>query len=317
VDIKPGMSGTPIPDHGEIPASQTSSTVQLDTVLGTFDPETRVNAQKLLRELGTGFAGRGDDLNEAIGGAPGMLSSAGGSGAPGTLQSTSGWLNAIANRTGSVRNLISGAGTLANSADPVRQQIADGFAPEAKALQPFTQERTAVHSILDKAPGALSTVSASLPAVSGLVDQVRGFARDIRPGLRAGPASFGQTSALLRESRPGLRAANATLKDAGRAVKPTLALLSTIRPALPNIDSTLANATPILVNLGAYGCDLTLFGARWASMMGYGNQDGAVLRINLAFGPDSLYGQTRKLSGSHPANPYPKPCQAGTEKVGR
>jgi ABC-type transporter Mla subunit MlaD len=318
VDIKPGTSGTPIPDHGEIPASQTSSTVQLDTVLGTFDQPTRKNAQRFFRELGAGFAGRGDDLNEAIGGAPAMLSAAGGrpAGAAGTLQSTSGWLSAIADRKDGVRNFISGSGTLADSADPVRQQIADGFAPEAKALQPFTQERTAVHSILDKAPGALSTVSALLPAVSGLVDQVRGFARDIRPGLQAGPVAFTQTSALLRESRPGLRAANATLKDAGRAVKPTLALLSTIRPALPNIDSTLANATPILVNLGAYGCDLTLFGARWASMMGYGNQDGAVLRINLAFGPDSLYGQTRKLSGSHPANPYPKPCQAGTEKVG-
>jgi ABC-type transporter Mla subunit MlaD len=317
VDIKPGTRGADLPENGVIPASQTSSTVQLDTVLGTFDPDTRANAQRFFRELGTGFAGRGEDLNEAIGGAPQMLSAAGGgAGAADTLQASSGWLDAIADRQGGVRNLISGAGTLADASDPVRQQIADGFAPEAQALQPFTQERDAVHSTLEKAPGTFNTVSASLPEVDGLVEQVRGFARDVRPGLQAGPASFAQTSALLRESRPGLRAAERTLQTAGKAVQPTLNLLSTVRPVLPQIDSTLTNATPILKNLGAHGCDLNLFGTRWTSMMGYGNQDGAVLRFNLTFGPESLYGQTRKLTGSHPANAYPKPCEAGTEKVG-
>lgn len=317
VDIKPGRSGRPLPDGAVIPASQTSSTVQLDTVLSTFDPNTRANTQRFFRELGTGVAGRGDDLNEAIGGAPQMLSAAGGSpGAAGTLQSSSGWLGAIANRKDGVRNLISGSGTLADASDPVRGAIANGFAPEAKALGPFTQERGAVQSTLEKAPGTFTTLSTSLPQVNGLVDQVRGFARDIRPGLQAGPSSFGQTSALLRESRPGLRALEKTLVLAGGAVNPTLDLLSTLRPALPQIDSTLTNLTPIVKTLGAHGCDLNLFGTRWTSMLGYGNQDGAVLRLNLTFGPESVYGQTRKLVGSHPTNPYPKPCEAGTEKVG-
>lgn len=319
VDIKPGTSGAPIPEGGTIPASQTASTVQLDTVLGTFDPSTRKNAQRFFRELGSGFAGRGDDLNEALGGAPAMLSAAGGTGgtgAAGTLSSSSGWLSAIADRQGAVTSLVDGGATIANAADPVSRQIADGFAPEAKALQPFTQERGAVQSTLDKAPGTFRTASSSLPSVNGLVDQLRGFARDVRPGLQAGPSTFAQTSALLRESRPGLRAAETTLRDAGTAVQPTLNLLSTLKPALPQIENTLTNLTPIVTNLGAHGCDLNLFGSRWTSMMRYGNQDGAVLRFNLTFGPESLYGQTRKLTGAHPSNAYPKPCQAGTEKVG-
>jgi virulence factor Mce-like protein len=305
VDIKRGTSGTPLKDGATIPSSQTSSTLQLDTVLSTFDPDTRANAQRLFRELGTGVAGRGDDLNEATGAAPQML------------QATHSYLGAVAERKDGVQNFITGAGTLANSADPVRQAIAQGFDPGAKALRPFTQERGAVHSTLDTAPGTLSTLSTSLPEVDGLVDQIRGFARAIRPGLQAGPSSFAQTSALLRESRPGLRGLEKTLALAGRAVDPTLSLLSTIRPALPQIDSTLTNLTPIVQTLGAHGCDIKMFGTRWTSLMRYGNQDGAVLRINLTFGPESLYGQTTKLTGSHPTNPYPKPCQAGTEKVGR
>lgn len=298
VDIKPGKSGTPLGEDAVIPASQTSSTVQLDTVFGTFDPPTRTNAQKFLRELGEGFAGRGEGLNDALGGASRMLSLASGAqttgGAPVALRSTTGWLTAIANREGSVRSLIRGGSVIANASDPVRQDIAAGFKPEAEALKPFTDERDAIHQTLDVAPGAFTTASGGLPSVNAMVEQIRGFARDIRPGLQAAPGSFSQTSALLTEARPGLRDARATLRLANRAVNPTLGLLSTIRPTLPQIDATLKNATPLFSTLGAYGCDIVQFGTRWTSMLQYGNQDGSVLRFNLNGGPESVFGISEK-----------------------
>ncbi|MCW3041726.1 MAG: hypothetical protein JWM31_3631 [Solirubrobacterales bacterium] len=301
VDIKPGTSGTPLGEGDTIPASQTSSTVQLDEVLGTFDTKTRADTQKFLRELGTGFAGRGDDLNEALGTAPKAL------------DGTASYLSAIANRKGSVRSLIGGGATIANAADPVRDQIANGFRPEAEALRPFTDERAALHSTLDKAPGAFGTVRSKLPVVDPLVEQLRGFARDVRPALQAGPAAFGQTSALLKEARPGLVDAKSTLDFANKAVNPTLNLLSAIRPVLPNIDRTLTDASPLLANLGEHGCDFVQFGQRWTSMMAYGPGTNSVLRFTLNFGPESVYGQTTKLSGNTQENPYPKPCVAGHE----
>ena len=305
VDIKPGREGTPLKDGATVPASQTSATIPLDEVLGTFDTKTRANSQKFLRELGRGFAGRGEDLSEAVGGAPA------------TLRATSGWLSAIADRKGSVRSLIGGGGTIAGSADPVRDAIATGFAPEARALKPFTDEREAIHATLDEAPGALSTIRAELPVVDPLVEQLRGFAREIRPALQAGPEAFGQTSALLRESRPGLVATKQTLRTANRAVGPTLNLLKSVNPVLPDIDSALTNLSPTALNLGDYSCDVLNFGKRWTSMMSNGNDDGSVLRININFGPESVYGQTTRLSGEPPQNPYPKPCQAGHELGGQ
>ncbi|XAY04060.1 hypothetical protein DSM112329_00886 [Paraconexibacter sp. AEG42_29] len=319
LDIKPGKNGTPLQEGDTIPFTQTGSTVQLDTVLGTFDTETRANAQKFLRELGTGFAGRGEDLNEAIGGASKMLRLASGAqpgtGAADSLSSTAGWLSAIADRKGSIRSLISGSDTIAGTSDPVREQIAAGFKPQAKALEPFAQERGAIHSTLEKAPGTFTTASSRLPAVDGMVEQLRGFARDIRPGLRAAPASFTQTSALLTESRPGLRDARATLRLADRAVDPTLGLLDTVKPVLPQIDQTLANTTPIVSRLGDFGCDIVQFGTRWGSMLKYGNQGGSYLRFNLNAGPESIYGWSARQGGtSAKFNFSPGPnCQAYNE----
>jgi virulence factor Mce-like protein len=304
VDIDPGRSGAPLAEGGTIPASQTSATIQLDEVLGTFDTKTRRRTQQFLRELGTGFAGRGDDLNETIGAAPQ------------TLAGIDSVLGAVADRTGSVGALIGGGSTLAGAADPVREAIAQGFAPEAKALRPFTQERDAVHATLEKAPGALATVSALLPQVDPMVDQLRGLARDARPALRAAPGAVRQTSALLQEARPGLRAAESTLRVAAKVVDPTLNLLDDVRPVLPQFDGTLVNLAPLVGSLGAYSCDIIKFGDQWGSEMSYGNQDGGVLRFNLQFGPESVFGFTEKTLGTRYTNAYPEPCVAGTEKVG-
>jgi virulence factor Mce-like protein len=305
VDIEPGRSGAPLPEGGTIPAAQTHATVQLDEVLSTFDPATQRRAQQTLRELGAGFAGRGDDLNETAGAAPDAL------------RGVDAVLGAVAARPGAVRGLIRGGGTLAAAADPVREAIAQGFAPEAAALRPFTRERDAVQATLAKAPGAVSGVTRSLPQIDPLVDQLRGLAREARPGLAAAPAALGQTRALLREARPGLRAADGTLRAAGRAVAPTLGLLSVVRPVLPDLESTLASATPIVSTLGAYGCDIVRFGDQWGSMMDFGNQDGGVLRFDAQAGPESLYGSRTKVFGHRPANPDPAPCEAGHETVGR
>jgi ABC-type transporter Mla subunit MlaD len=77
VEIIPGTHGTPLPGGATIPASQTSSPVDLDQVLATFDPQTRARTRDLLGELGTGVAGQGQAVNNVLGSAPGFLSSLG------------------------------------------------------------------------------------------------------------------------------------------------------------------------------------------------------------------------------------------------
>lgn len=307
VDLIPGTRGKPLADGGRIPASQTLATRQLDELLGTFDPETRANTQLFLRGLATGFAGRGDDLATALETAPRFLRNA------------DRVLDTVADRTGAMRSLIRGSATAAGAADPVREDIATGFAPEAKALRPISARGASVRRTLDKAPGALATLRSGLPQVDPFVDQVRGLAAGIRPGLAAAPRAFTQTSALLLESRPGLKAAARTLRTAANAVPPTLNLLSVIRPVLPDLTSALTNATPIVQSLGRHGCDFITWGVHWSETLGFGNSGGGVLRFNItSAGPDSVYGtgDAAKVEFGHFSNAYPAPCTAGNESLG-
>ncbi len=169
VDIRPGRGAHRSPTARRSPRARRRPPGQLDEVLGTFDPETRVKAQQFLRELGKGMAGRGEDLNEAIGAAPDLL------------HGTEAVLGAIADRTDAAGNFIRGGAIAATSADPVRVQIRLGFEPEAKALRPFSDRGDELRSTLDKAPGTFTTMSSRLPSVDALVKETEGFARTSGP----------------------------------------------------------------------------------------------------------------------------------------
>lgn len=306
VDIHAGTRGTPLHEGDVIPAPQTHATVQLDEVLGTFDPDTRVRARQFLRELGGGVAGRGEDLNDAIGSAPGFLD--------GTQQV----MGAIAQRGDAFGTLIRGGAAAAEAAAPVRRQIGEGFKPAADAMRPFYQSGDNLQATLDAAPPALQASAARLPQVDGFVSALAGFAHNVRPVLGDAPGAFGQTSALLRESRPGLRAATSTLHTLGQAVSPTLTLLAKVRPVLPNVDDALKDFSPITQVLGAYNCDIKRFGDYWHSGLEGGNSQGNALHFDvLSPNLDGFYGiNTHQFDSITKAarNADPGPgCVAGTE----
>jgi ABC-type transporter Mla subunit MlaD len=306
VDIIAGTKGTPLKDGDTIPASQTKATVQLDEVLGTFDPDTRVRARQFLRALGGGFAGRGGDLNDALGAAPAFLGD------------TEKVMSAIAARGDAFGTLIRGSASASAAAEPVRRQIGEGFKPEADALRPFSQSGGNLKRTLENAPPAFRAASGQLPAIDGFVSELAGFAHNLRPTLQSAPTAFTQTSALLRESRPGLRAATDTLKTLGRAVSPTLTLLNKVKPVLPNVDQALGAFTPIVTILGGYNCYIKRFGENWHSGLQKGNSAGNVLHFDVITpGIDGLYGINTDaldpLTGAlNNANPDGG-CVAGTE----
>jgi phospholipid/cholesterol/gamma-HCH transport system substrate-binding protein len=73
VEITPGTRGTPLRPGAVIPASQTSATVPLTDLFNVFDRHTEHQTQTLLRQLGVGFAGRGEDAATALADLPPAL----------------------------------------------------------------------------------------------------------------------------------------------------------------------------------------------------------------------------------------------------
>ena len=301
VQIIPGRHGTRLPNGATIPASHSSSPVDLDQVMDTFDPETRARTREFLGELGTGVLGRGQDINETLGEAPGFLAK---------LGSVASAVNA---RPGAMHALISSTQAALAAFDPVRESLANGFQPEAQALQPFASERGSVEATLDQAPATLREAQTGLPRVTALVAQVRGLAIAATPTLTAAPAALKQTAALLHVAEPGLRNANATLHLAARAVSPTLTFLQTAQPALPPINSALADVLPTVQDVAPRACGLSDAFTGWSEVMKWGTPYDNFIRFTLTETGSILAGQPKAPVLS---NPYPGPCVGSVGEAG-
>jgi virulence factor Mce-like protein len=301
VEIIPGTNGTPLANGATIPASQTSSPVDLDQVLATFDPQTRARTRDLLAELGTGVAGQGQAVNSVLGSAPGFLSS---------LGSVSAAINA---RAGAMQALISSSQGAAAAVDPVRDNLANGFRPVAQALSPFAVQRANVQATLEHAPLTLSELNSGLPAVTALVAQVQGLAQAATPTLAVAPAALNQTTALLRDAGPSLRSTNATLHLVQSAVSPTLGFLKAAQPAFPQINEALASALPIVRYAAPRSCGLSDAFTGWSNIMKFGTAYDNFIRFTITETSTIVAGQPGAPSLS---NPYPAPCQGSVGEAG-
>lgn len=302
VDLNPGSGGVPLEEGDRIPASQTAATVPLDIALEAFDPKARSGAQTMFRALGNGFADRGGDINVALGGAPDLLAD---------TRATVGALNDL---DGATARFVKGAQGAAAAADPVRAEIAQGFEPEAEALEIFSEEETSLRGTLEAAPPALGTARAQLPGVRALVSEVGLLAQSAVPALDAAPGALTRTATLLRDSRPGLEDLSRTLSLLEEATDPTLELLRAIRPVLPNANDALRDSKPLAAELAGRGCDMRLFFTNWESMLGFETPKHGLLRLNVTSGDESVDGGTGETAPIV-SNPYPEPCTVLDDKL--
>ncbi|WP_205699630.1 MlaD family protein [Conexibacter sp. SYSU D00693] len=308
VELTPGRSGDPLPDGALIPSRQTSSTVTLDTFLGTLDARRRREAHTVLSQLGVAFTDRGADLSDTIGAAPRFL------------RDTRAALGALNDLPGATRGFVAGAQGAAAAADPVRDDIAQGLRPEARVLDVVAQRRRALQEALEVAPASLAAVRGGLAAADPLVRELGRLGTAAAATLRPAPQAFARTSALLRTARPGLRAAPRALRLAERATAPTLRLLGELDPVVPVAERGLEEPLPLLRELGGRDCDVRRWFAGWRAALGLGVDDGrrigpaTSLRLALLTTLESVGAQGPALTSRLPGvqtDTYPAPCGGG------
>ncbi len=263
VAITPGATGRAL-ENGEIlPARQTSAAVDTPELLSGFPAATRADLQDTVSGLGRGFLGRGQDLNGAIPKAPPLLRDA---------ASVS---NAILARRGAAERLFPSLEKLAEAYEPVREQVAAGFRPQARALEAFADRRESVQDLLDVAPPALSALRAGLDRTRPLLDETAALARATSRLTVPAPAALRETTALLREGAPALERTRPLLDAVGDAVPPTLKLLDTVNPVIAPSRKFLANQIRPLREFGTRGCDVLSWAANWRSALAFGVPAGA------------------------------------------
>jgi phospholipid/cholesterol/gamma-HCH transport system substrate-binding protein len=230
VQVLPGTRDAPAARTGSvIPVQNTTTDVDFDEVLSTFDERTREYLQLLVEGTGTGLKDRGKDLAEVF------------ERFGPTVRDLRRVNEAVGREEDSLRRLVTSIadlnGELARNPDALAQLVDasaatfTAFASEDDRLQETLRElpptlRQATTTLNDVRPFAreLGPVTRALtPAVRALDeanDEVRPFARAARPVVRDEIRPFTRAARpLVRELAPAARDLGATLPELTRSTR--------------------------------------------------------------------------------------------------
>ena len=234
IELVRGRSADELPDGATISASAGAVGPELDDFFSTFDEPTRKNVERNLDYLGTGLAGRGNDLNRSLGALPELF---------GDLPPV---MRVLSDPDTQLSRLVRELGDTTRVLAPESGALARSFTSMADTVEAFSRDPEALKETIARSPGTLEVGIVSLPdtrpfltRLAGLSDEVRGTARELRASLPA-------VNSALAAGIPVLRRTPQFTED----LEGTLRALRDLAKS-PTTDQTLAGLTDTMKTLNA------------------------------------------------------------------
>ncbi len=198
VDCQPGTARERLADGAAIPVTQTEGTIPIDLIQNVLRRPARERLRVLVAGLGTGLAGRSDDLQEVLRRLhPGM-------------RETSKVLRILGDESRTIQRFIADADTvfteLAGSRRDARRFVTEG-ADLAETVASRRDGAARVGAPHARVPGRAAAVAGAPGRAGGRVRAAarRPPARRARPGERARPARAVRRHRAARAARAGQR----------------------------------------------------------------------------------------------------------------
>jgi phospholipid/cholesterol/gamma-HCH transport system substrate-binding protein len=266
-------SGPPLSAGSLIPRSRTSSPVEVDQALGTFDPSTRAALSRALRGLATTVSGQGPSIAS-------------------TLRDTQAALTEVSDAAGQVQGDGQQLAQLVQSA----ARLSSTLAARTPELTAAVDRGAALLQTLSAHAGQLSSSLAGLPHGLDATDQALSNARSLAapathllteagPAIAELPATATELSKALRAARPALSnaASAATVApDAARAFAP---VLQAAGPLLKVMTPVLRALGPMLDQARVRFPDAFSFFSNWADFTSNYDANGHAARVGIVLPP--------------------------------
>jgi virulence factor Mce-like protein len=245
VDCDVGKARAELPDGGRVPVRQTASTVPLDLIQNVMRKPYRERFRIIISELGTGLAGRPQDLNEVI------------RRAHPALRETNQTIAILRRQNRLITQFIENADKVSASVEPVKEDVARWARQASKtaSIQASRSEQLGrywnrlpvflgeleptmaqLEATADEQIPTLRKLGDAAPALESFLAAVPDFARNSRRSLSAlGDASTTGRSAL-RESREEIDELNDLARSAPRLAKPLRQFLQSVDDRKRSID---------------------------------------------------------------------------------
>jgi virulence factor Mce-like protein len=294
VECQPGKAPGELPQvaegeagagQHELPLEQTHTPVDIDLVNNTLRLPWRQRLAILLNEFGTGFAGRGDDLNEAI------------HRANPALRETDEVLAILAAQNRRLGRLAADSDTVLAPLARERRRV-QGFIERANETAQATAERR------DDIQGNFERLPRFLPELRSTLAELGGFADEFTPVVRDLGDAAPDLNRFIRALEPFSRASVPALRTLGEATEDGRPAFAALRPIVGDLQSFTTNAKPTTRNLEALTQSLDERGAigyvmdyLFFQMTAINGFDGVshYLRANLLTNLCSAYATSRTL----------------------
>jgi phospholipid/cholesterol/gamma-HCH transport system substrate-binding protein len=273
-----------------LPVSQTSKPVDLDLVNNTLRLPYRERLTIIINELGTGLAGRGGDLRQAI------------VNADPALKETDKVLRILADQNRTLANLARDSDTILTPLARDRARVADFVTQAARTGEATAERSNALEQNIAKLPAFLRELTPTMQALGGFADQatpvftdlgkeapsINRFIKDLGPFSEAGIPAFKSLGDAAGVGGPALTKSKPIITDVGQ-------LASNAKPLTNNLASLLTS----LKDTGGIERLMDYLFYQVAAINGFDSY-GHYLRAGLILNQCSQYSITR--SGACTAN---------------
>jgi virulence factor Mce-like protein len=245
VDCDVGKGARELPDGGRVPVRQTASTVPLDLIQNVMRRPYRERFRIIISELGTGLAGRPQDLNEVV------------RRAHPALRETNQTIAILRRQNRLITDFIKQADTVSAAVEPNKEDVARWARSASKTASIQASRSEQLGRYWNRLPvflGELEPTMAQLeataneqiptlrklgdaaPALDSFLAAVPDFARNSRGSLSALGRASDTGIKALRESREEIAELNDLSRSAPRLAKPLRQFLQTIDDRKRSID---------------------------------------------------------------------------------
>ncbi|HEV2815027.1 MAG TPA: MlaD family protein [Solirubrobacteraceae bacterium] len=308
LELTPGESERTLPNASTLPLRQARERVELDQVLQAFDAETRRDLTSGVTELSSGVAGRGADLNAAIGELAPLTKS---------LEPV---MRTLADPRTDLEGAIDGIEGATAAIAPVSEELAGLLQGLAVTLDALVAAEPGLEQTLVELPVTAASATRSLHTISPVLADAAALMRDVRPAARLLPRAATGLADLARRGTPVLERATDlgpdledTLRAVGRLVAEpsTLASVEGLTEVVASLGPTLRAVNPFQVDCNYLG----LWTRNASSTISEGDTHGTWFRFIPIYQPTEIAQSAEPAPELH-ATPYGRvdgECETGNE----
>jgi ABC-type transporter Mla subunit MlaD len=207
VDCQPGSSDRKLPNGGTVPVTQTTSTIPQDLVNNILRRPYRERLRIILSELGTGLAGRPEDLAEVLRRAH-----------PG-LRETSRVLKILGDQNRIIENFLADADTVVGELEANKQDVVRWVKETGETAEISATRREQLRQSIRKFPVFLDELRPTMRRLGELSDEQTPLLADLQKAAPDLEEFVDRLGPFSKASRPALRSLGDAASVGNRAFK--------------------------------------------------------------------------------------------------